>query len=287
VVHQERKVVETINDITGRNIVIFGMNGMLGHALRPVFPHAHLFGKSDVNITDDNLVQKVLRQHRPVLVINAAAYTDVDGCEVNRDHANAVNGYAPGYIASACAEVGATFVHYSTDYIFNGKKPEYSEDDRPDPVNFYGISKALGETRIRKEMEDFRIIRTSWLFGSNGRNFVDLMLSLSGRMPVVKVVNDQVGKPTYTVDLAHKTAEIIRHEPGIYHITNEGLCSWYEFARAFISNAAPCTTAEFPSNARRPAYSVLTNTKTSPLRPWKEAVMEYIQTRKKPEIAEY
>ena len=130
-------------------------------------------------------------------------------------------------------------------------------------------------------MENYRIIRTSWQFGSHGKNFVDTVRALSRQVPVVRVVNDQIGKPTYSVDLARKTPEIILREPGIYHITNEGHCSWYEFASAFIPNAVPCSTAEFPRIAKRPAYSALKNTKTSLLRPWKEALTEYVALKEK------
>jgi len=272
-------VVETIKEINPNKIIIFGANGMLGYALQQVFPQAHCFGHRDVDISDENSVMKVVKRERPSVLINAAAYTDVDGCEDNRDHAFAVNGYGPGYIADACSEAGAILVHYSTDYIFDGTKPEYHEDDPPNPLNIYGESKLIGEISIRNNMEDYRIIRTSWLFGSHGKNFVDTILALSQQMPVVRVVNDQFGKPTYTVDLACKTPEIILLEPGIYHITNEGHCSWYEFASAFVSNAVPCSTAEFPRKAKRPEYSILKNTKTSPLRLWKEAVKEYIEFR--------
>jgi dTDP-4-dehydrorhamnose reductase len=192
-----------------------------------------------------------------------------------------VNGNGPGYIAQACAEVGAILVHFSSDYIFDGTKEEYREDDRPNPINAYGESKLLGEVSIAKNLGNYRIIRTSWMYGSQGKNFVDTILTLSSQIPVVRVVNDQVGKPTYTVDLANTIPEILSCDPGIYHITNDGQCSWYEFARAFIPNAAPCSTDEFPRKAKRPAYSVLANTKTHPLRHWKEAVKEYIQTKER------
>jgi dTDP-4-dehydrorhamnose reductase len=274
-------VVETIKDVNPSKIVIFGANGMLGYALQQVFPQALCFGHRDVDISDENAVMKIVKWERPSVLINAAAYTDVDGCEDNRDHAFAVNGYAPGFIATACLEVGAILLHYSTDYIFDGKKPEYREDDLPNPLNVYGKSKLIGEISIRNNMEDYRIIRTSWLFGSHGKNFVDAILALSRQIPVVRVVNDQVGKPTYTVDIARKTPEIILLESGIYHITNEGHCSWYEFASAFIPNAVACSTAEFPRKAKRPAYSVLKNSKTTPLRSWKEAVKEYIESKEK------
>ena len=273
-------VVETIKEINPGKIVIFGANGMLGHALQQVFPQAHFFGHGDVEISNEDAVMKIVKQERPSVIINAAAYTDVDGCEDNRDHAFAVNGIGPGYIAAACSEIGALLVHFSTDYIFDGTNPEYREDDPPNPISIYGESKLRGEASIKKNMEDYRIIRTSWLFGSHGKNFVDTILSLSRQMPVVRVVNDQIGKPTYTVDLARKTPDIISSAPGVYHITNDGICSWYEFASAFIPNATACTTEEFPRKAKRPRYSVLVNTKTPPLRHWREAVREYVQSKR-------
>lgn len=129
-------------------------------------------------------------------------------------------------------------------------------------------------------MKNFRIIRTSWLFGVHGKNFVDTMLKLSKDMSAVKVVNDQFGKPTYAYDLARKTEEIIGLAPGVYHITNEGVCSWFEFASAIINNAVSCTSKEFPGKAKRPEYSVLVNTKTTPMRHWREALAEYLELKK-------
>lgn len=272
-------VVDTIEKITRQKTILFGAGGMLGHALRDVFPHAVFPGHKDVDITDENAVREIIRQHSPVTVINAAAYTDVDGCEDNPDQAFIVNGKAPGIIAAACAEYGATLVHYSTDYIFDGTCREYRENDIPNPVNVYGKSKLAGETAIRENTDDYRIIRTSWLYGPHGRNFVDTILTLSKQMPVVRVVDDQRGKPTYTVDLAQKTPEILSCSPGIYHITNDGVCSWYEFAHAFIPNAVPCSTAEFPRKAKRPAFSVLINTKTKPLRHWRDALKDYLYNK--------
>jgi len=259
--------------------MIFGAGGMLGHALTDVFPDAYLMGHKDIDITDETAVKKVIHREQPYAVINAAAYTDVDGCEDRLELANAVNGDAPGYLAAACSQTGAILVHYSTDYIFDGSRMDYQEDDAPNPLSAYGRSKLLGEDAIRKHTRNYRIIRTSWLFGSHGKNFVDTILALSHQMPRVKVVNDQIGKPTYTVDLARKTPEIISREPGIYHITNDGVCSWYEFACAFIPNAVPCSTTEFPRKAKRPAFSVLVNSKTTPLRHWREAVKEYIRSK--------
>jgi dTDP-4-dehydrorhamnose reductase len=280
-VYQERLVVETITEITHQKTILFGAHGMLGHALQEVFPHAQCIGHNNVDITDEDAIMKLMRRERPAILINAAAYTDVDGCEDNRVYAFAVNGTGPGYIAKACTEVDAILVHISTDYIFDGTLTEYREDDQPNPINAYGESKLLGEVSIAKNLENYRIIRTSWLYGRHGKNFVDTILTLSRQMPVVRVVNDQIGKPTYTVDLANKVPEILSCDPGMYHITNDGQCSWYEFASAFIPNAIPCSTAEFPRKARRPAYSVLANTKTPPLRHWKEAVQEYVSNRGK------
>jgi dTDP-4-dehydrorhamnose reductase len=274
-------VVETIKEITHQKTILFGAHGMLGHALQEVFPHAQFIGHRDVDITDEDAIMKFLNLERPAIVINAAACTDVDGCEDNREYAFAVNGNGPGYIAKVCADIDAILVHFSTDYIFDGTKTEYREDDRPNPINAYGESKLLGEVSVAKNLENYRIIRTSWLYGSHGKNFVDTILTLSRQMPVVRIVNDQVGKPTYTVDLANKVPEIIDCDPGLYHITNEGQCSWYDFASAFIPNATPCSTEEIPRKAKRPAYSVLANTKTPPLRHWKEAVKEYIQMKER------
>jgi dTDP-4-dehydrorhamnose reductase len=272
-------VVETIEEITRQKTILFGAGGMLGHALRDVFPHAVFPGHRNVDITDREAVREIIRKHHPGIVINAAAYTDVDDCEDNQERAFAVNGTAPGIIAASCAECGALFVHYSTDYVFDGMSSEYREDDPPNPINVYGQSKLMGEAAVQENTDDFRIIRTSWLFGSHGRNFVDTILALSRQVPVVRVVDDQRGKPTYTADLAQKTPEILSCSPGIYHITNDGVCSWYEFAVAFIPNAVPCPTTEFPRKAKRPACSVLVNTKTAPLRHWRDAVTDYIHSK--------
>ena len=269
-------VVAAIKVITPGKTILFGAYGMLGHALQEVFPHAHCYGHRNIDITDENALMKLLKRECPAIVINAAAYTDVDGCEDNQAYAYAVNGDGPGYIAQASNEVDAIFVHFSTDYVFDGTMLEYREGDSPKPINIYGKSKLAGEVSVAEKMENYRIIRTSWLYGSHGKNFVDTILSLSHQMPVVRVVNDQVGKPTYTMDLANKIPEIVSSDPGMYHITNDGQCSWYEFASAFISNAIPCSTEDFPRKAKRPARSVLANTKTSPLRHWRQAVKEYI-----------
>ncbi len=257
--------------------LIFGAGGMLGTDLCSVFPDAVALKHSDIDITDRELVLETIKMINPGVVINAAAYTDVDGCEDNKELAFDVNGKAPGYIAQGCFLAGAKLMHFSTDYVFDGSKKEYVESDLIGPINVYGESKLLGEMNIIKNMDNYRIIRTSWLFGLHGGNFVDIMLRLSGKMDTVRVVNDQFGKPTYTADLALKTTEVIGLAPGIYHVTNEGMCSWYEFASAVIDNVVPCSSEEFVRKAKRPRYSVLVNTKTAPMRHWRDALMEYLK----------
>ena len=266
--------------MTFSNVLILGANGMLGRDLATVFPGARLCGHKDLDITDEAAVKAYILDAKPDLVINAAAYTNVDGCEDEPETAFAINGDAPGYIAAACREVGARLVHYSTDYVFDGSKTEYVESDETNPINVYGASKLRGEQNIARNMDDYRIIRTSWLFGRHGKNFVETIRHLSKENETVRVVTDQVGKPTYTADLARKTTEIAECPPGIYHVTNDDVCSWYEFARAFASNVVPCSSSEFPRKARRPAYSVHVNTKTPPLRHWREALADYLTERR-------
>ena len=255
--------------------MIFGVYGMLGYELKNVFPNAKWIG-SELNITDKSKVIHIIKSFNPDVVINAAAYTDVEECENNIEQAFCVNGWALSHIAEVCYKINSKLIHFSTDYVFDGTKKEYGESSVPNPINVYGKSKLLGELSIREHMEDFRIVRTSWLYGPNGKNFVNTILKLSTKIDTVSVVNDQFGKPTYTVDLSEKIKEIINLEPGVYHITNEGSCSWYDFACAIIQNAVPIKSEEFITKAKRPKCSVLLNTKTKPMRHWKDALREYL-----------
>lgn len=259
--------------------MILGAGGMLGTDLRKTFPEAIALSHRELDITDRGRVIRQIKELGPDVVINAAAYTNVDECEDEQELAYRVNGRAPGYIAEACASANARLVHYSTDYVFDGSGKEYVEADPVGPVNVYGKSKLAGERNIMRATQNYQIIRTSWLFGANGRNFVDTMLTLSGQMDEVRVVDDQLGKPTYTADLARKTEKIIGMGPGIYHMTNDGVCSWYEFASAIIPNTIPCNSEEFPRKAKRPRFSVLVNTKTTPMRHWRIALAEYLKTK--------
>ncbi|MFY9457620.1 MAG: dTDP-4-dehydrorhamnose reductase [Candidatus Spechtbacterales bacterium] len=281
-------------------IVILGAKGMLGRDLGRVFYdlNPYLLDKDELDIRDKEGIFALFRNLKPDVVINAAAYTDVDGCETNKELAMQVNGAAPGYLAAAAKDVGAVFAHYSTDYVFDGKKIEgYSEDDKSgNPLNFYGETKLVGENAVREAGGEYYLIRTSWLYGINGKNFVETMLRLAkekkdlpaGRQEL-RVVNDQHGKPTFSLDLARKTRELIENKKdfGIYHIINEPKTTWYDFASEILGQGGqaprvitPCASAEFPRPAKRPQYSILLNTKLPPLRAWQEALAEYLALRK-------
>ncbi len=271
-------------------ILILGAKGMLGYELVEVFRDFEVFGwdKEEIDITSEIQVNEKIGELKPDIVINAAAYTDVDGCEKNKELAMNVNGYAIGYLASVCKKIGAIFIHYSTDYVFHGGNPDgYKEGDMPrNPLNVYSQSKLLGEKLLKENTEMYYLIRTSWLFGKHGKNFVDTMLKLAQNQDELKVVNDQHGKPTYALDLAKKTREIVESQKpcGIYHLTNEGVTTWYGFAREIFEiknikvKTEPCRSIEFPRPAKRPHYSILLNTKLPPSRSWQEALREYLSS---------
>ncbi len=275
------------------HILLLGSSGMLGHALTAALSQQHKItglDLPDLDITNISAVQSFVFSHCPDLLINAAAYTDVDGCESNIDHAFAVNATGPRNLAVVCNELDIPLIHISTDYIFDGNSSEpYKESDNPNPQSVYGKSKLLGEQYVRELTNKHYIIRTSWLYGQNGKNFVDTMLRLAGERDEISVVNDQVGSPTYTVDLAQAISELIT-EPayGTYHLTNSGTCSWYEFTLEIFKQAGitgvrvkPITTEELNRPAPRPKYSVLDNSKwiasgRPPLRPYQDALKEYL-----------
>lgn len=270
-------------------ILLFGAYGMLGTALRDQLHNYTIITPrhSDVDITNQTAVWQCIEQYQPTIIINAAAYTKVDDCEWNKTIARCVNGVAPGYMAEGAKHCGAQLIQYSTDYVFSGTKSVgYTENDVPDqPVNMYGASKLIGEQAILQQMmERFTIIRTAWLYGQGGQNFVDTMLRLGREKTELKVVNDQHGSPTYTVDLAVATRTLLEQQlpTGIYHLTNAGYCTWYDFALEIFRLAQlnvrvqPCSSAEYPRPAKRPLYSKLINTKLPQLRSWQEALADYI-----------
>ena len=273
-------------------ILITGSNGMLGHDLIEVLKDHHellLTTSKTLDITDGDSVMDFIVKSNPDIVINSAAYTDVDGCESNPDLAYNVNGEGVKNLALACREVDCPLVHISTDYVFNGQNDRpWVEDDEIGPISIYGKSKLKGEEHIKEILEKYFIVRTAWLYGVNGRNFPRTMLELAQNHSEITVVYDEVGTPTYTPDLAKGISKLIETDYyGTYHLTNSGNCSWCEFARYIFEVAdmdvkvIPVTASEFARPAPRPSYSVLENRKWvengfEPLRNYKEAIKEYI-----------
>jgi dTDP-4-dehydrorhamnose reductase len=246
-------------------------------------------GHSDLDITDLKAVKDALAALRPDLVVNCAAYTNVDRAESEPQLAMAVNALGPRNLALACSETGTALLHISTDYVFDGQKPgPYTIWDAPAPLNAYGASKLWGENYVRSLMTRYYVIRTSWLFGPGGKNFVTTMLELAGRGLPLRVVNDQHGCPTYTADLARACADLVRTGAfGIYHITNQEPTTWYRFAAEIFRNACldvdlkPIPTKDFPRPAARPANSVLDpyplkETLGYLLPPWQDALARYL-----------
>lgn len=272
-------------------ILLLGSCGMLGTAFQELFastPQKNVvaWDKEELDITDDKAVQAALAELKPDIVVNCAAYTDVDGAETNEELANRINGDAVGFLAHACKAASATLVHFSTDYVFDGENADgYAEDAPLAPINAYGRSKALGEKLLQNNTDRFYLVRTSWLYGLNGRNFVATMLKLGREKPELKVVNDQHGKPTSTRDLAVFAWQLVADAApfGTYHGVNEPETTWFDFTDEIFRLAniqtpiEPCTSAAFPRPARRPTWSSLRNTKRSLLRPWHDALYDYLK----------
>jgi dTDP-4-dehydrorhamnose reductase len=288
-------------------VALIGSNGQLGSDIARLWAASdggqrgdELIGlvHNDIEVTDEAQVRSVLSGIQPSLVINTSAYHRVDECESNPLQALEVNGLGVKYLAEACRELGAVLLHFSTDYVFDGEaRTPYRESDAAKPISAYGISKFAGEQYLRYLMpEDHILIRSSGLYGvagasGKGGNFVETMLRFARTGREIKVVDDQVSAPTCTIDLAATVLEIIaRGGRGTYHVTNGGQCSWYDFAREIFSltglspNLAPTTSADYAAAAMRPAYSVLENTRLpelgmAPLRPWQDALAEYLQLK--------
>jgi dTDP-4-dehydrorhamnose reductase len=268
-------------------ILVTGAGGMLGHDVLRVADDAVGVTREELDITDPVAVERAFLDIRPDAVINCAAYTNVDGAEADEATATRVNGDGAGNVATAAAAVGAFVVQPSTDYVFDGtsRKP-YVESDPVGPRSAYGRSKLAGEWTTAEATPDHTIVRTSWLFGRNGKNFVNTMLGLSGEL---KVVDDQVGCPTYTGHLAEALVELAGGRlTGVVHVAGSGACSWHDFAAEIFRRAGkddvelrPCTTAEFPRPAPRPAYSVLASERPgAPRLPdWHEGLESYLAER--------
>ncbi len=255
-------------------IVICGGDGQLGRDCLRVFQKnntVQAFGSRDLDITNQDLVEKVIATVSPDVVINCAAYTNVDKSEEDAELARKVNTLGAGYIASACSAIAAPMVHISTDYVFDGKKElplSYAETSATSPLGVYGRTKLEGEQLVAQNVEKHMIVRTAWLYGAHGNNFLKTMLRLALADPerTIRVVNDQYGSPTWTLRLALQLEKLVMVKgQGIYHATSEGYCSWYELAACFLKrmdvkhSIAPCTTAEYPTPATRPGNSILDN----------------------------
>lgn len=277
-------------------ILIAGSNGMLGHDLVKVLEKDNILintTSKTLDITDSTAVMDFVKRNNPDIVINSAAYTNVDGCEENKELAFAVNGEGPKNLAMACKEVDSTLIHISTDYVFKGDDDNPRlEDDEVGPTSVYGLSKLKGEEYVRDILDKYFIVRTAWLYGFNGGNFPKTMLEIAKTHDTVNVVYDEVGSPTYTPDLAEAISKLIKTDKyGVYHITNSGSCSWFEFAKLIFKlskvdvDVKPVTAKEFARPAKRPSYSVLSNEKWkslgfSPLRSYEKAIVEYLKVIK-------
>lgn len=297
---------------SSRTIALIGANGMLAAAVKRLLPagyQLHTYDLPEFDLTDWEQVL-ALQELKPAIILNCAAYTNVDGCESHSELAMRVNGEGPGFLAQLAAEIDAVLVHVSTDFVFAGDKKEpYREDDPIGPLSVYGQSKLLGEQRIiQSGLEKFFIVRTSWLYGLGGNNFVETMIRLAKERTELKVVDDQRGTPTWTDDLAEAIFKLLAvldaahaspltpHRPyGIYHFSGQGECSWYQFAVEIIAqarnseslkieNILPIPTEGYPLPAKRPAYSVLSKEKYKTatgarIPEWRESLRNYFLER--------
>jgi dTDP-4-dehydrorhamnose reductase len=270
-------------------VALTGSEGMLGtDLLLALKAHGHdvlSYTRDTLDITDVTQVNAVLVECAPEVVINCAGYTNVEGAEDDRDACHVVNTEGAQHLADYCAKHGVTLMQVSTDYVFDGQKKEYTEDDDIHPLNIYGASKAEAEASIRTTLKEHYIVRTAWLYGHHGKNFVETVLRVCEEQGAMQIVDDQRGCPTYTKDLAQAIADLIEKPYGTYHLINTGNATWYEFATRIVATAGisctltPCTSLDFPQKAKRPARSVLLNTKAAPLRSWEEAIQDYIANR--------
>lgn len=291
-------------------ILLLGAKGQVGQELQKTLPTVGelvAVGKETVNLAVTEQFRELIVSIQPDIIVNAAAYTAVDRAETESELAHMVNGKAPTVLAEIAKQLGALLVHISTDYVFDGTQSHpYIELDSPNPQSQYGHSKWQGEQGIRQIWDQHIIVRTAWVYGAQGKgNFVKTMLRLGSERPEVRVVDDQVGTPTWAKDIGDAIASLIRHwstaDPatqakvyGTYHFTNRGVASWYDFAVAIFAEAQalgfplqierviPITTSEYPLPAPRPAYSVLSNSKITPFlgQPaphWRQSLQQMLQ----------
>lgn len=279
-------------------VLVTGGNGQVGQALRLAaqdFPQLDLrfFSSSELDITDASRIRAVFDEVQPDFCINTAAYTAVDKAESEPEKARLINSEGPRKLARACREHDTVLLHISTDFVFDGtKESPYTEDDVPNPQSVYGATKLDGERAIAEEWENHFIVRTSWVYSQFGNNFMKTMLRLASERDRLSVVADQTGTPTNANDLAKALLTMVTQHTtqpyGIYHFSNEGSCSWYEFAVKIMAFAGrnlpidPIATAAYPTPAKRPAYSVLSKDKIVsvfrlPVRDWQESLGEVVK----------
>jgi dTDP-4-dehydrorhamnose reductase len=281
-------------------VAIIGSTGQLGQDLIRVFGEEAVgFAHQDLDVTNEASVASVISSLEPDWVLNTAAFHRVDDCEVNPTLTFAVNAVGALNVAQAAAGVGSGVVFYSSDYVFGGQDRErshpYEEGDSPHPLSVYGTSKVAGEQLVMQANARHLVVRSAGLYGTatsrKGWTFPELMLNKARTDGVIRVVTDQVLSPTFTADLARKTKELIEHNAvGLFHLTNAGECSWFEFARGALDIAGvkakiePIATGQLQQRARRPAYSALATARLGavglrPLRPWEEALSDYLHTK--------
>ncbi len=273
-------------------IILTGADGQLGHDLRRTLDQHDLipFTLDDLDITDFSSVVKKIEEVGPEIVVNCAAYTDVDGCESNKVLAYQVNAGGPQNLAIACEMAGAALLQVSTDFIFDGSKGSpYQEFDLPNPLSVYGLSKLAGEKYVSSLTNRYYIVRTAWLYGQSGNNFVKSILKIAGEKEKLQIVDDQIGSPTFTYDLAERIADIITSKGyGIYHVVNGGQCSWYDFGKKILEIAGlerevePISSNDLDRPAKRPKYSVLDDLSLrlrgfSSLRSWEAGLVAYFK----------
>lgn len=284
-----------------RRLLVIGAKGMLGRDLVEIlhssFPIDEVFGWDidEIDIREENSTVAKIESIRPETVINLAAYTDVDGCELNEEKAFAINAEGMKHVALGAQRYRAKVVYLSTDYVFDGNKSEpYLEDDPPHPLNVYGRSKLKGEQYVQELAKDALIVRTQWLYGRYGKNFVTSILHQAREKRVLSIVNDQMGSPTYTADLAKAISVLIQSDAtGIFHVANGDCCTWYTFGQAILKlsgmegvEVIPISSKELGRPAPRPSYSVLSTQKLKrktgmTLRPWSEAVKDYLAAKER------
>jgi dTDP-4-dehydrorhamnose reductase len=271
-------------------VTLFGASGLLGQEVARALEGEQLaaLGSRDADLQDAQAVNRVIEESQPDWIILSAAYTNVDGCESNRELAFAVNCEGAVHVANAARRVGCRLMFLSTDYVFDGTKGSpYETGDGRNPINVYGETKAQAEVRLLEIVPEACIVRTSWLFGHGGKCFPETILKLAAALPQVSVVDDQRGSPTFTPDLAFALVALCRKQArGIVHATNGGNCTWFDFAKEIVRGAGlstevkPVTTADFPRPARRPAYSVLSPASLHAyglqMPDWKDALGRYV-----------